>query len=156
MTDIASLVTIRLACQHDISSCKQFADAHRAALGFLTRALFAEAITRNRLLVAETSDGVIAGFLRFNHRLRGTETALYDICVDRSLQRRGIGRALVSSLVSMCQEADRSAIVLRCPEELPANSFYKRLGFQECDIEPGRRRRLIVWRLTFEERPWSS
>jgi ribosomal protein S18 acetylase RimI-like enzyme len=156
MTEIASSVTTRLAHHDDILLCKRIADAHRSEMGFLTRAMFAGAITRGHLLVAETGDGVLAGFLRFNHRVRGTETALYDICVERSLKRRGVGKALVASLVKMCEAANRSAIILRCPEELPANSFYERLGFRRCTVEPGRRRRLVVWRLAIKGHPWSS
>jgi ribosomal protein S18 acetylase RimI-like enzyme len=83
--------------------------------------------------------------------LRGVETALYDICVDALCQRRGVGRRLVQALADSCRQSGRIAIVLRCPESQPANDFYACLGFQQVAIEPGRRRRLIVWRLALVE-----
>jgi ribosomal protein S18 acetylase RimI-like enzyme len=130
----------------DIDACKTIADQHRDMLGFLTRAVFTEAAERQRLLVAAI-DGQVVGFVRFNHRVRGTETAIYDICTDRQIQGRGVGRALVVALAAECRRCNRETIALRCPEGAPANDFYAHIGFQQGAIEAGKRRRLIVWRL---------
>jgi ribosomal protein S18 acetylase RimI-like enzyme len=156
MNPSESAVNVRAGELTDVAACKAIADDHRAELGFLTHAVFVEAVSRGRLLVAAVSDGLPAGFVRFNHRVRGSETALYDICVARTEQRRGIGRLLVEALAVICHAADRSTIVLRCPDGLPANGFYERLGFRQSGIEAGRRRRLVVWRLTIEGPAWSS
>jgi ribosomal protein S18 acetylase RimI-like enzyme len=134
----------------DIDACKNIADQHRDALGFLTRAVFAEAVERKRLLVAATDARQIVGFVRFNHRVRGTETAIYDICTDKQAQGRGIGRTMVVALAAECRHANRETIALRCPEGAAANGFYAHIGFQQADIEPGKRRRLIMWRLPIE------
>lgn len=138
---------MRLANSADVAACKAIAEQYRAVLGFLPRAVFAEAAERGRLLVAVDGDGAVTGFLRFNHRARGTETALYDICVDGERQRCGIGRSLVDALGAACRSVGHSAIALRCPEGLPANDFYAALGFRAVGIEAGRRRRLLLWRL---------
>lgn len=143
-------IYIRAAEPTDVVACKVIADQHRAALGFLPRAVFAEAITHHNLLVAATSEAVVTGFVRFNHRQRGTETAIYDLGVASSLQGRGIGRALVCAVAAQCRTRNRAAIILRCPEGLPANEFYARVGFQRNGVEEGRRRRLVVWRLLVE------
>jgi ribosomal protein S18 acetylase RimI-like enzyme len=126
------------------------ADQHRQVLGFLPKAIFQEAAERGKLLVAQASDQRITGLVRFNHRVRGSETAIYDICVDDQLQHQGIGRAMVSALASECIKVPRSAIVLRCPEGLPANDFYQHIGFYQDGIQAGKRRRLVVWRLPIE------
>lgn len=141
---------VRSAELHDIPACKAIADAHREALGFIVAASFADAIRRNQLLVADHS-GEVVGFVRYNHRIRGDETALYDICVADSAQRQGVGRLLVETLSASCRLHARRTIVLRCPENLPANGFYARLGFQRIHVEPGRRRSLVLWRLTLQE-----
>lgn len=147
---------VRFAEVADIPSCKQIADDHRSAFGFLTRGIFSEAVSRRRLLVVETKSGDVVGFVRFNHRVRGTETAIYDIGVSAHKQRQGFGRALVLTLAAQCYELHRSSIMLRCPEDLPANSFYARVGFQFDGTESGRRRRLHVWRFPIETHPCNS
>ncbi len=134
-----------------MSGCKRIADYHRAALGFLTAPVFTESAARGRLLVAETEKGGIVGFVRFNHRRAGTETALYDIAVDSGWQGRGIGRELIGALANACRAIGRDFIVLRCPDGLAANVFYERIGFQEVGLEPGRRRPLRMWRLIVRE-----
>ncbi len=148
--DQSEAIEVRTAQLSDIRSCKNIADRQRDALGFLPRPVFAEAVQRGQLLVAVAKQDIV-GFVRFNHRLRGVETALYDICVDAPTQRQGVGRRLVQALADSCRKSGRIAIVLRCPESLPANDFYACLGFQQVAIEPGRRRRLVVWRLALAE-----
>jgi hypothetical protein len=45
-------------------------------------------------------------------------------------------------------ERGRRYILLKCPEGLAANAFYKSLGFELVTSENSRHRKLIVWRLT--------
>lgn len=151
-----SSVSIRVADERDAPACKRIAHTHRAAIGFLPGAAFLQAAGRRQLLVADAGPAGILGFVRFNHRTRGPETALYDICVEQDCQGQGIGRALVAALRSECRAAGRSSIALRCPEGLPANAFYARVGFRQCGVESGRRRRLLVWRLFLEATGCSS
>ncbi len=145
-TDAHDMTLVRQAEAQDIPACKAIADAHRDSLGFIVAAVFADSIRRNQLLVAER-DGRVVGFMRYNHRIRGSETALYDICVADSAQHQGIGRLLVENLIASCRLHGRQTIVVRCPENMPANAFYARLGFQRVRVEPGRRRTLVLWRL---------
>lgn len=143
-------VFVRPAELRDIPFCKAIADANREALGFIVAAAFADAICRNQLLVAESAEEVV-GFVRYNHRVRGAETALYDICVASVARLQGVGRSLVAALSELCRLHERNTIIARCPEDLPSNAFYARLGFQRITVEPGRRRRLVLWRLTLSE-----
>lgn len=136
----------------DIPSCKAIADANRDALGFLVAAVFVDAVRRRQLLVAESLDHVV-GFVRYNHRVCGTETVLYDICVSIGARCQGVGRALIAALGESCRLHGRRTIVARCPEDLPANAFYARIGFQQITVEPGRRRQLVCWRLTLSDPP---
>ncbi len=135
--------------------CKRIADSNRDAVGFLMTVVFSEAVAHGRLLVAEVNDAVV-GFVRFNHRVRGTETALYDLCVDQDMRYCGVGRALIDGLVEECRGSNRASIMLRCPDGLPANDFYRKLNFQLCGCEQGRRRELRVWRLDTEASMCSS
>lgn len=145
-----SRLCVRFARTEDIQPCKAIADRYRDVFGFLTRAIFQEAAEHQRLLVAELDENQLAGFVRFNHRVRGVETAIYDICVDIQFQRQGIGRAMVIALAQECRKFDRETIALRCPEGAAANDFYKRMNFKMQGVKVGKRRQLIVWTLPVE------
>jgi len=41
----------------------------------------------------------------------------------------------------------KAYVLLKCPEDLPANKFYKHLGFREIGIEEGKNRNLIIWEI---------
>ena len=140
-------IYIRKAATADIDACKKIADHHRDELGFLPKPAFVEAADRESLLIAETAQNQIVGFVRYNHRKRGTETAIYDIAVLGAAQRQGVGSALVDAVSEECREKSRTSIILKCPEMLGANQFYEKVGFEHVRIDNGRRRRLIVWRL---------
>jgi ribosomal protein S18 acetylase RimI-like enzyme len=147
---------VRLAESTDVLPCKAIADQHKSVLGFLPKVVFHEAMEKEKLLVAETKVLQIAGFVRFNHRVRGTETAIYDICVHNEMQQQGIGRALISALVCECIKVPRTSIILRCPEGIAANDFYQHIGFQQMGMESGKRRNLVIWRFSIETSLCSS
>jgi ribosomal protein S18 acetylase RimI-like enzyme len=144
-------VSVRLAEPADVAACKTIADQHRRELGFLTRAVFLEAIEKGKLLVARSSEtSAIVGFVRINHRRSGTETAIYDVCVDDHYHRQGVGRALVKAVAEQSGQFNRTSIVLLCPEDLSANDFYRSIGFEREGVEAGRRRALVKWRLRLD------
>lgn len=141
---------IRKATVDDIDACKKIADHHRDELGFLPKPAFLEATDRESLFIAETTQKQVVGFVRYNHRKRGTETAIYDIAVYDPMKRQGVGSALIDALSEECREKSRTSIILKCPENLEANQFYKRVGFERVRIDSGRSRRLVVWRLNVD------
>ncbi len=61
----------------------------------------------HHLLVAYDDDGQPVGFVtgvETTHPDKGTEMFLYELSVDESARRRGIGRALVESLHALARE----------------------------------------------------
>src|SRR5271166_393763 len=125
-----------------VSGAKQIADRFRQELGFHTAQAFRDSSNRGELLVAlKGSDPV--GFVRFRHR-RDHRTTLYEIA--SILQGAGVGRGLISVLITRCRAAASEEIQLKCPIELPANLFYSRLGF----ILRGRRSVAGIGRPLFE------
>src|SRR5262249_15057232 len=119
---------IRPAHPCDIDAVKAIADQNRPELGFHTRQSFAEGVRNTELLVAAT-DGRLAGFLRF-HQTRAGHATLREIATSAEFRGRGIGRALVLALVDATRGAGATSIRLNCPVELPANEFYRSLGFR--------------------------
>jgi len=136
---------IRSASPEDLDTIKKIADAHKHELGFVLRPALARSIEREELLVAENTNGVI-GFVDFHHR-RDKQTTLYHIVVESAYRGNGIGRALVEALIANARQEGKSYIQLKCPQDLAANEFYRRLGFRRVATDVGERRPLIVWRI---------
>lgn len=83
-------------------------------------------IERERIVVAETSDGTVCGAVWWSPR----DPARYikGIAVHRNYRRRGVGRALLEAV-----GYGTVALTLRTPESSEANLFYQSLGFRKVD-----------------------
>lgn len=136
---------VRRGRSEDLDAIKAIADAHKHELGFVLRPALAESIDRGELFVAE-NDNTVVGFVDFHHR-RDEQTTLYHIAVEPDKRRAGIGRALVEALVDDAREHGKSHVQLKCPQDLPANTFYRRLGFSHVDTQTGNQRPLSVWQI---------
>ncbi len=136
-------VRVRKARADDLDAVKALADANKASLGFVLRPVLAAGIQRDWLLVAERA-GQVIGFVHYRHR-QDSQTTLYEICVDEASRRNGVGQSLVQALAIESQALGKAFIRLKSPTDLPANDFYRRLGFVLTDVQQGRRRQLNVW-----------
>lgn len=145
------MVDIRYLLTRDIPAVKSIADANRETLGFLPKMKLKEAAEQERCLVAIDRD-VVVGFVIYRHRKIDAQTTLSDICVDAASRRHGVGFRLIQHLVRDCETRGRDFIQLKCPEGLAANAFYEHLGFKYEVTEPGKSRRLVVWRMPIGER----
>src|SRR5918912_1773192 len=128
-----------------ISQVKLLADKHRLELGFHSQQTFIDSSAKNELLVAKIN-GAVKGFVRFHHR-RDHLTTLYEIASAPEARGKGVGRKLIDALVTDCKEVGSRCIRLFCPAELPANQFYKKLGFVRSSrrSHPGKSRPLNEW-----------
>ena len=129
----------RLAQNEDIFAIKKIADAYRNELGFVHRAALAASIQKKEILYVPE-----CGFLHFHNRLDKVST-LYHLAVVSSFHKRGVGRQLCQAWENYCRNCGMTTLRLKCPVDLTANGFYSRLGFRRIDIEPGKKRSLIVW-----------
>lgn len=145
--------TIMLAEIEHLSAVKFLSDQHKRELGFINRAILQKAIETKSLLIAlrdgydEHAECELVGLAHFYVR-RDPIITLYSIVVAQAYQRTGLGRLLFVSLVNEARIRGKNEICLKCPEELPANMFYERLGLQKVSSEPGKLRTLNVWKYT--------
>lgn len=142
---------VRKAELDDLGPIKALADAHRHELGFVMRPALVRSIERNELLVA-VDDTYVIGFLEYHHR-RDSQTTLYHIAVSKKLRQLGIGRMLMEALRREALSVGKEVIRLKCPEALPANEFYERLGAQRIVVEEGKDRALVVWEFPLNRQP---
>lgn len=129
----------------DIVDVKSIADEHRDSLGFVLQGKIAEAIADNRGFVVTDSQSVV-GFVIYRHRKADRQTTLSEIAVTSAYQKRQAGKLLLWQLEDECRKLGRTFIQLKCPSDLPANSFYQRMGYKIHAIQPGKKRELNVWR----------
>ncbi len=118
---------------------KQIATTFSKELGFVNIRALESAETRKEL---EAIPGV--GFVHFHHRKDG-QTTVYSLAVLKESQGQGWGRLLFYRVLCSAIEHGSNRIVLKCPEDLPSNGFYQRLGFTHVRVEEGKRRRLNCW-----------
>lgn len=126
------------AQSHDLQWIKAIADAHRKELGFVNQAALAVSIKKQEVLCLSH------GFLHFHHR-RDHISTLYHLCVARDRKQQGIGHQLIKAWEDESWKKGITTLRLKCPIDLEANGFYARVGFQRVEIEPGKRRSLVVW-----------
>jgi len=94
-----------------------------------------EHLASGRFLLAEASDGALAGSAYV--RVRGPRGYFGMLSADPARAGQGLGRFLVASAEAICREAgciemDLSVVNLR-QELFP---WYRKLGYRECGTEP--------------------
>jgi ribosomal protein S18 acetylase RimI-like enzyme len=113
-------------------------------LGFVTRGAYIEGMMRNELALIQSRGEIIA--LCHFHIRRDRVLVIYEIATKKEHRGNGIGRALIQAIKRLGERRGASAIFLKCPEEQPANAFYKAIGFRLIGKEAGKKRRLNAWR----------
>ncbi len=102
---------------------------------------------RHHLLIAYV-DGVPAGMVtgvEMTHPDKGTEMFLYELGVDESFRRRGVGRALTSALADLARELDCYGMwVITDEDNAAARATYLRAGGTPQDKQV-----VLVW--TFDQ-----
>lgn len=146
MTSGNNRINVRKATADDLDDIKVLADAHRHELGFVRRPALIVAIDRQEVLVAQNHQELV-GFVEYRHR-QDTQTTLYHIAVKPEYRHQGVGRALIKALQAEAQSRGKHKIYLKCPQDLPANRFYRQLGYQLISKETDRKRSLVIWELS--------
>lgn len=149
-------VGVAAARSEDVDGVKRLADLHRRTIGFVVRAALEESLRLEALWVARGEPGcggaarvvdggeAVVGFVQV-HRRRDGQTTLHLIAVDPARRGEAIGTALLDAAFADSRARGMRGILLRCPQELPANRFYEQQGFRLRGVEPGKRRPLCLW-----------
>lgn len=127
-----------------IAEAKQISVKFSNELGFVNKAALEESEAKGNLeVIAET------GFVHFHHR-RDKQTTIYSLAVLPECQKQGWGRLLFYRVLCSAIENSCDRIVVKCPEDLPSNNFYKHIGFKLTNIEAGKKRKLNCWEYLIE------
>ena len=65
------------------------------------------------------------------HWCTGTEYYIYEFCVMKSRQGKGVGTAFLNKVTDIAREKGATHIFLQTERTVPAYAFYKKNGFGE-------------------------
>lgn len=139
-------ISVRMATIEDLEPIKALADSHKLELGFLVRGAIRRSIEHHEILIVDHLTSGVCGFVQYRHR-QDEQTTLYNIVVTPAFRGRGLGRRLLNALIAEAVQHQKECIQLKCPSDLPANSFYSHCEFGLVKTEEGKHRALNVWRL---------
>lgn len=108
--------------------------------------------TGTLVLVAETSDGSLAGSLQLH--LSGDEAHFALLAADTARQGNGMGRTLTADAEQRALAAGHTEMQIECIGEVGLRAYYERLGYRvhHVDEEALGSERSIAWGAT---RPWT-
>ena len=143
------IIRVRNGMVTDCSFVDDLRRKNSEAVGFIPRDGLQEIASHGRLSVALRQDQ-LCGFVIRGQDVRGKNghTNIYMLAVAEQSQRIEIGTALVQHVAHQCRWSP--AIRLRCRDGLPANEFWKYLGFELEAVELGgseRRKMVNRWNI---------
>jgi ribosomal protein S18 acetylase RimI-like enzyme len=133
--------TIRLATVADVDRVAPLFDAYRQFYGLVADRGLASRFLADRLgrgesvvLLAEAADGAPLGFVQLYpsfSSLRAARTfVLYDLFVQPSARRHGVGRLLMEAAADEARRAGAAALVLSTAKtNVSAQRLYESLGW---------------------------
>lgn len=88
---------------------------------------------RNSLSLGLYEDDVLTGLSLGSiiHWCTGTEYYIYEFCVMKSRQGKGIGTEFLVKVTDIAREKGATHIFLQTERTVPAYAFYKKNGFEE-------------------------
>ena len=148
----ATGVTIREASQEDAPAIRALSKASKDELGSISHygQWLIQQIDIGEVFVAETEERELVGFVVFNHNplVEHEHTTVYYLCVHSIYRGHGIGTRLMEAVAADARLYGNKRISLKCPTQLPANSFYKSIGYTLEGSETGQEGgRLNFWTL---------
>lgn len=119
-------------------AARAIADSDKDSLGFYPPQVYQQAAQDGNIFVAVDMSGRIpkfAGHLWFGARY--PQIKVHQLAVAPGMQGCGIGRILIESLVKYAEDRQFLTISARVAEDLKANGFWNRLGFETHRRETG-------------------
>lgn len=91
--------------------------------------------TPNFLGVIAIENDVLLGFIMGVQRkwYSGDEYFIHEMCVNQTLQNKGIGKAMLNYLEIQLKEKSVESMTLLTNRNIPAEHFYKNNGFDEIE-----------------------
>src|SRR5437899_5009046 len=140
--------------KNDLESIRLLMKEGRGAVGFIPITAVETAYNASRLVICR-ADKRILGYLLFGPVREGKDTTVYQLCVTKNERRRGVGQRLVRSLLSNVRNGGGLGVRLRCAADLPANRFWRSLGFRvkRTVVSRSTKRKIRIYRFPIASNP---
>lgn len=122
-----------------LDEIRKTADAQTLELGFLPHSVYSEAAQQEHLLVAVASQANKSIYL--GHLMYGfvfPNARIFQTFVRADVRGVGVGRKLVEALVSRAERSQFMNIIASVADDLGANQFWQKLGFNVVRTKPGK------------------
>jgi ribosomal protein S18 acetylase RimI-like enzyme len=147
------MVKIREATREDAHDILGLAKANRHELGSINHhgSWLIRRIDMGEVFAARTAEEKLVGFVSFHHNPppEHEHTTIHYLCTASDYRKQGIGKLLMEAVATDARLCGKRVITLKCPSHLPANHFYKSIGYTlercETDQEGGR---LNIWTIS--------
>lgn len=110
----------------EIAQVIALGDKNRRTLGFLPRAGYIEAATRQHIVLAKAPDGSLAGYCLFNPTR--SYVRIVHVCVGDDHTGRGLAAGMIDAVSNL--HAGLPGLRLKCRRDWVANKMWPKLGFQ--------------------------
>ena len=117
-------------------------------LAFYPLTTLEKAIESGSIITCQ-DNGEIAGYLWFGAVNQGSDTIIYQACVDYDSRMRHLGYGMVRELIELCTAGGSVGIRLKCASSSESNAFWNGIGFYCTKVKQGgikRNRELNYWR----------
>lgn len=139
-------VKIRTASSDDFIAILSLQKGAKHTVGFLSDQAVRERLDRGTILVAESDDQSIVGYLMYD--LPRHEVSIKQLAIEPWARLGGVAEQLVTYLVTML-EGQRQWVGLKCRRDYELRRFWERLGFAPYSEVRGRASAgsvLTLWR----------
>jgi ribosomal protein S18 acetylase RimI-like enzyme/predicted nucleic acid-binding protein len=123
-----------------VEQAQEAADSDKEALGFLPEQAFKQAADQGKLLIAAIRNN--KGLTYGGHLLHGgvfPHAKIFQVFILPRFRRHGIGRRLVEAIARRAESLQFMSILAQVADDLAANSFWERLGFEIVRTKQGGR-----------------
>lgn len=110
-----------------VGQVSTIADQHKDALGFLASTVYEDMALKGQLWVAVDNSSNLVGYLMFGGTMPILKVTQVYVCP--SVKGKGVGRLLIDALKEYAKKGNYHSISARVASDLPANSFWQRVGF---------------------------
>lgn len=122
------------------------------ALGFIPITAIEKAFHGKRIFIHSENNERI-GYLYFGPVKKGKDVTIHQICIIKNKREMGFGKKLFKQLHKLAIKIGAKGIRLRCADDLPANVFWKSLGFRLFSTVPSsnKKRMINIYYLSLKE-----
>lgn len=111
-----------------LSQISKIADNNKSSFGFLANSVYEQMASKGQLWILVNAQLDLKGYLMFGGTMPSVK--VFQIYSCHTVRKLRLGSRLIDELKKFARDNGYHSIVARVASDLPANEFWKKLGFQ--------------------------